>query len=526
MLFKIIIFVTSKKATVGRWRLGRLVSCEDFSNEQAGHDLFCLYLRKYPNIPIHLIVDAVEEDFRLESMPHATGSARTEMVGRKLNQLYRNTSYRTAQFVGREADKRRDDRFLFMGLTNPELVAPWMGAIEDLQSPLAGVYLRPSVSQLLVKALKLKDADLLLMTRQSAGLRQTYFSNQHLRVSRLTPLSGMDVQQIETLYVTETEKTRLYLISLRMMSRESRLHVVFPTAEPVNEDLVSQLEASQGVSCTIIGPAELARSVGLNLDWLKRFPDLLHMHMLAKYNCPGNLATAQQTHHYQVHNLRLGINLGSLAAVTGVAAIAIYNLVTATDLQQQVLEAKAQTHQQERLYEEVSSNFPQTPLPGNDLKVATELFDRINAVAKNPQRMMQVVSEAMDQQREIQLDRLRWKLSENANDKDDDSKVNAVADSGSAPPPPPSPTGLYEIGFVDGEIGNFAGDYRTAIDSVNRLAAALKKNKAVEQVTVLQQPVNTSSQASLQGSTLDLQAQQLPAAKFKLKIILKAEAAK
>lgn len=524
MLLKIVIFITSRKATVGRWRLGKMVSCEDFSNDEAGHDLFRQFLRQHPSIPIQLIVDAVEEDFRLESMPHAFGGARKEMVGRKLNQLYRNTSYRTAQFVGRETDKRRDDRFLFMGLTNPDLLAPWVSAIEDFQAPLAGIYLKPSVSQLLVKALKLKDADLLLMTRQSAGLRQTYFSNQNLRVSRLTPLSGLDVRQIEKLYITETEKTRLYLISLRMMSRESRLHVVFPTAEPVNEDLISQLEASQNVSCNIIGPTELARSIGLNLEWLKRFPDLLHMQMLAKHSCPGNLAPAQLMRHYQVHNLRLGINLSSVAAVLGALAIAMVNLIGTTGLNQQKQEALAQTQQQERLYDEVSRNFPKTPLPGNDLKIAVALAERINDINRNPRRMMQVVSEALNSQSEIQLRQVRWKLTEDANAKDDEGKGSATADAGSTPPAP-SPTGLYEIGFIDGEISNFTGDYRAALDSVNRLVEAIKKNPAVEQISILQQPVNTSSLASLQGSTLDQQAQQLPAALFKLKIILKAAVA-
>lgn len=523
MLFKTVIFVTSQKATVGRWRMGKLVSCEAFANDSAGHDGFRHFLIQHPNAPIYMIVDVVEEDFRLESMPHTSGRSRTEMTERKLSQLYRNTVYRTAQFVGRETDKRRDDRFLFMGLTNPDLIAPWTSAIADLQVPLAGVYLRPSVSQLLVKTLKLKDADLLLMTRQSAGLRQTYFSNQHLRVSRLTPLAGMDERQIEKLYVTETEKTRLYLISLRMMSRESKLHVVFPTAEQVNEGFIRQLEAGQGVSCNIIGPADLARSIGLNPDWLKRFPDLLHMHMLARHSCPGNLAPAAQMHHYQVHNLRLGINLASMAAVAGAAAIAGINLVNTADLQQQLRDATAQTQTQDRLYEEVARNFPKTPLPGNDLKTAVDLAKKIDEINRNPQRMMQVVSSALDNQREVQLDRLRWKLTEDANAQDDDTKGNATAVAG-VTPPPASPTGLYEIGFIDGEIGNFTGDYRAAIDSVNRLVEALKQNKSVEQVTILQQPVNTSSQASLQGSTLDQQAQQLPAAKFKLKIILKSGA--
>jgi len=525
MFSKIILCVTSKQATVGLWRLGRLVSCTTFANSESGRDEFRQFLQHHPNAPIHLIADAVEEDFRLETMPHALGRARHEMVERKLNQLYRNTSYRTAQFIGREADKRRDDIFLFMSLTNPDIVAPWVTAAEELQVPLAGVYLLPVVSQLLIKELKLKNADLLLMTRQNAGLRQTYFSGQRLRVSRLTPLAGMDERQINKLYASETEKTRLYLVSLRMIARENKLHMVFPTAEYVDAGVIQQLEQTQGVSCNVIGAAELARRLGLSADLLKRYPDILHMQVLARSSLICNLAHARQTRHYQLHKLRIGINIASALCITGAAVVAAANLFSASDLNQKLQETAAQTRQQEKLYAEVASNFPKTPLSGNDLRVGVELAKKIDELNRTPQRFMQVVGDALDIQREIQLNRLRWKLSEDPNAKDDEEKGIAASGNATALPPPLHPSGLYEIGFIDGEISNFTGDYRAALASVNALAERLKQNKAVEQVVILQQPVNTSSFANLQGSTLDEQAQQLPSAQFKIKLILKPRSA-
>lgn len=522
MFSKIVLCVTSRQATVGLWRFGRLMSCTTFANNDSGRDEFRQFLRHYPNVPIQLIADAVEEDFRLESLPHASGRARNEMVERKLNQLYRNTSYRTAQFFGREADKRRDDLFLFIALTNPDIVTPWVTATEELQAPLTGVYLLPTVSQLLVKALKLKGADLLLMTRQNAGLRQTYFSGQHLRVSRLTPLAGMDERQIDKLYLSETQKTLLYLFnlfSLDMINRDYRLHLVFPTAEHVDAGLAQQLENREGVSCDIIGAEELARRLGLSADLLKRYPDLLHMHVLARQRPPSNLAPARQIRHYQLHQLRIGINVASATCASGAAIVAAVNLFSTADLGSQLKEAAIQTRQQEKLYDEVARNFPKTPIPGNNLKVAVNLAEKIDELHRTPQRLMQVVSEALDMQQEIRLNRLRWKFTEDAiakDDEDKDAKTNATA-------MPASPNGLYEIGFIDGEIGNFTGDYRAALDSVNALAERIKQNKSVEQVVILQQPVNISSLANLQGSTLDQQAQQLPPALFKIKIILKPE---
>lgn len=526
MIAKIVICVTAKQASVGLWRFQRLSFYTIFANDEAGHHAFRAFLRQHADMPIHLIIDTVEEDFRLETLPHTTRGTRKAMVERKLNQLYRNTGYRTALFVGREPDKRRDDRMLLMSLTNADIVAPWAAAIEQLQAPLAGAYLLPIVSQLLIRSLKLNKPDLLLMTRQGSGLRQTYFCGGYLRISRLTPLAGMDEHEIEQLYSNETEKTRLYLISLRMITRDSRLHLVFPTADAVDSQLGTRLESSQGVSCEVIAPAQLAQRCGLDVTLLHQYPELLHMQALASHTPIGNLAPARQTRQYQLHKLRFGIYAASTLCLTLAAAVAGANLLIAADLDRQLQAAAAETRRQEQLYDEVAKNFPKTSLPGRDLKTAVELAGQIGALNRTPQRMMQVVSAALDAQPEILLNRMRWKLTEDPAAQDEEEK--SVPAGGNIQPlasPPVAPSGFYETAYVDGEIRNFNGDYRYALESVYRLVEGLKQSKAVAQVAILQQPVNTSSLVNLQGSTLDEQAQQLPAAQFKIKLMLKPEAA-
>ena len=134
---------------------------------------------------------------------------------------------------------------------------------------------------------------------------------------------------------------------------------------------------------------------------------------------------------------------------------------------------------------------------------------------------MLVVSAALEQSPEVQLDRLRWVLTSDVNVKDDDNligtptaraKATQVAD----------PTKLSELGFLTAEISNFNGDYRGALNSVNQFIATLKKDKRVTAVEVLQEPVNVSSYVDLQGSTADEQSTQKQPALFKLKVILNA----
>ena len=136
---------------------------------------------------------------------------------------------------------------------------------------------------------------------------------------------------------------------------------------------------------------------------------------------------------------------------------------------------------------------------------------------------MQVLSGAFDQQPEIQLARLRWLLSNDANMKDDEGSVAAIPTGGPDVQPinAGDPLTLLEVGFINAEIKDFTGDYRAAINSVTRFVALLKSNPAVEQVVVLQEPVNVSSFANLQGSTNEESSTERLPAVFKLRLVLK-----
>jgi len=89
----------------------------------------------------YLIADAIEEEYRLESLPHTSGNARAELLERKLNQFNRNNLFRTAHFINQDKDKRKDDNFLFVALSNAEFLQGWMSVVQVNQVPLVGLYL-------------------------------------------------------------------------------------------------------------------------------------------------------------------------------------------------------------------------------------------------------------------------------------------------------------------------------------------------------------------------------------------------
>ena len=181
---KLVLCATADHLLAGLWHAGKLQDNQSFNNDESGHAAFAEFLQQHMATPLYLIADAVEEDYRLEKVPHTSGAAKRELISRKLNQFYRGLDYRTAHFVNREQDKRKDDRYLFVALNNADFLQDWMKVIQALNAHLAGVYLLPMLSQVLVKQLKLMSPHILLCEKLSSGLRQTYLHNGRLRMSR------------------------------------------------------------------------------------------------------------------------------------------------------------------------------------------------------------------------------------------------------------------------------------------------------------------------------------------------------
>ena len=517
MLSKIVLCALPNRLTAGLWRMGRLVSCQSFIPDEQGLKAFAEFLNRHQHAPIHLIADAVEEDYRIESLPHTFGAARKALLDRRLNQLYRTTVYRAASLIAREKDKRKDDIFLFQALNNPECIAPWMEVIQHLHLPLAGVYLLPLVSQFLLDKLKLKNPHILLTDRQASGLRQTYFQDGKVRVSRLAPAPSLAEGEAADIYAAETEKTRLYLLSQRLIGRDTKLSLLVLSAGKEGDAVCQQIGAEQGMECMALDSVALGRRLGLREQALGEYPELLYMQLIAKCGIPVNLAPAAQTKGHVVYQVRNGIILASLGIFLAGLLMSANSFMNSLEHKARMDEAVLQTRMQERMYEEVAKNFPVTPLSGDQLRIAVELHQAILDNARDPERMMRTLAAAMDVAQDIELKRLRWVQTPDINLPDDAAKAASQPGAGMG-----AATGLlYELSFVEGEIRRFSGDYRAALESVNRFAELLRKDAGVQQVEILQQPVNVSSQFNLQGSTLDAQAQQIPAANFKLKIVLK-----
>jgi hypothetical protein len=508
---KILISIAAEQGTVARWRNGRLGACQSFGNDEAGWAAFESYLKSVKGIPAYIMVDAVEEDYRFETLPHARGRDRQQLVTRKLKQLYRNTPYCSAWMQGRDVGKRKDDVYLFAALTNPDMLFGWVQALARRQTPLVGIYTLPVVSVALAERLKLKAQNLLLVSQHASGLRQTVLREGKLRLSRLTRLEAASGESRVSAYAEEIQNTRLYLHALKVMTLDEHMTVALLDQDDSLRDL-GELLRKRFVNTHVerLTRHDIVDRLGIAPEVLVHGRAAVYLHVLGQ-RVPGcNLAPGGLLAHYHRYQARRAIHAASAAVALAAMFWGGSNLWQRSELNLESERLRTATIIEQQKYESVTQQFPKAPTSAANLKKTVELAERIRAESRTPERALVRVSRALDDSPGIFLRTILWK-----------SGAPDVSD-GSAPSPVSS-AARQEHAVIDAEIRPFKGDYRSAIAAIDNFVERLSKEKGVAAVRVLQLPINVSQTSVLSGNTAKETQVQTATAQFQLELSLKPD---
>jgi hypothetical protein len=517
MADKLLISVTAEQVTAGISRNGKLGACQVFLNDAQGREDFDRFLARLRNAPALVLLDVVEEDYRFEMLPHATGRDRSELLDRRLRQLYRNTPYCGALHQGRDTGKRRDDQYLFFALLNPDLLEIWLTQIRAHDLPVAGVYLLPVVAEPLAQKLAPDTANLLLVSRHPSGLRLTFFRHGKLRVSRLTQVEGNDPRGRIAAYTEEIANTRLYLHAMRVMTLDEHLSVVALDRDGslggMEQAVAREIANAQAV---VIGAEDIAQHTGVPAAVVNDAPDALYLHQLGAQPARGNLAPEPVTERFHIYQLRRALYAAAaLAAVVSFAWLGL-NAYQIYDLKSQQAHAAVQTTDYQRRYQEVTRHYPAAPTSADNLVQAVQVADRLRATKRSPEAAMTALSHGLDQYANIRLKSLGWKYS----NRDYDTAGGARKADAPGAGAPGTPTGRRQSAFVDAEIQPFNGDYRTALDTIEAFAETLRKDPSIDAVKVVALPLNVSPGTALSGSTAE-SVSRATNAPFRLNVVFK-----
>jgi hypothetical protein len=156
-----------------------------------------------------------------------------------------------------------------------------------------------------------------------------------------------------------------------------------------------------------------------------------------------------------------------------------------------------------------------------------EIAQALQQASRDPERLMAVVSRALDASPDIVLTRLRWLHNAlHGGDQDESGGAKPASTGRAAPSPtdgPISSPAVGEAAYLEGEVVPFHGDYRSGIASIEAFASKLRRDNAVAEANILHLPLDVDPASSLAGSTLNGNTA-TGGAKFKIKIVLRARA--
>ncbi len=511
-----VLLLTGGQMVVYHWRSGQLSEGIEYPADEHGLRAFNDYLSKSPLLPTYLLVDLVEEEFRQETIPHVFGADRRALLRTRQTRLFRDARYAGAISQGREAEGRRDDIILFTALIRPELLAPWLSPLIKAKVPLAGIYSVPVLTPTLLPKLPTTNRYVLLVTLQaSGGLRQTFLSDGHLKISRLAMAPRLDPAQHSSYVLTEVEKLRRYLYSLRMLEPGDTLDVVLLTGGSLAQDLRTQSSDSHDLKFIVHDINEIAKGFKLNGDLTGAYADPLFAHVLAKETPANHYARPDDTKYIRHYRARTSMSAASILALLGSIGFAGFHFVESAFIKGEAGQLSAQALFYEERYRVGHEGLLETykkaglkqvvaqPL---ELRQAVQAVDVLKQYKADPFPLLVKLSEGLDRFEKIKVERIDWATSL-------DPKAE-IAEGGGLKPRangfrsvpsvvPQTNNGVfYQMARIAGRIEPFDGDYRGALDRVNRFAATLLALDDVSEVRLTRLPFDASSRRRLAGSAV------------------------
>jgi hypothetical protein len=500
------LFISAHKVAVYHWHDSDIVSSYLFDINEEGREYFNRYLDETVNSPFYILVDVFEEEFRRETIPHVFGPDRQALLSRKLGRLFRDTPYTHSIMQGREEGGRRDDKLLLTAVTNPSLIKPWVQMLSEHKTPIAGVYSVPLLVSSLLKARPEATKHTLLVSLQSiSGLRQTFIQEGELRISRLVQMPRYGTTPYAPYIADEIEKIQRYVNSLRIIPEDEPLDIVFLLTGDLLKESKELYEDNELVKYHLIDINELAEQAKLNTRVKTPFSDQLFVsHLLRK--APSNqYAEPSERRYFSMRNMRFSMLAVSLLLMLASVFWSGYNLVSGLSYKQQSTAAELRRQFYSTRYDMARARLPETPVEPLDLQHAVELSESLNKYKTSPLQMLQVLSRGLNKYSTIKLDNIDWvtTIDPNVNVGGSTQSNSGAQNNIGFSNVNTAETGylFYHVSFIEGHLDPFDGDFRQAIESINKFAEELRKQKSAYDVSIITLPLDVSSSTNMQGNT-------------------------
>jgi hypothetical protein len=499
------LFLSNTQLIAFQVEKGQLIEHGRFALDDEGAVALAGFLDAWKEAVFSLLVDVVEEDFQLESIPHLGRSDRNDLLARRLDQNYRTTPYRRA-FVQKFAKSGEQDKLLLSALT---LVAPIDAIVNVLlakQIVLQGIYSAALLAGEMMHRSGLGLTHYLLVSfTPGGGMRQSYLAADGLKFSRVSSLPEdvnlQDSERLAEVIVVEALRARQYLSTLRLLGREDKLQlaVLAPSGMDYQPAIIQRLTGS--------GEAAQFVPSDVPLDLLTHKLHLPHADSLLQILCSWLELHPPVNHYGQGRHLiystwrKRGIWLrwASLACLFWAFVWSGLAVLEAREIQASINQSLKKTGQiGERLRRfNLLLKQSQASDPAA-MKGAVELYTKEFLTWPDMEHQAQQVSRVLLDFPELVLGELRWQSGRAPIDPANQAEAMDAS----------APAALPVVLELKGRVEPFDLQYRQALASVERLSTRLSGLPGVK-VQALTLPLNTSSKSAVEGKMLTLDSQRV-----------------
>lgn len=493
----------------------KLTYIQHFQSDTEGQQQFAEYIRQDPRTSVAWLVDTTQEGYQINFLPHVFGWDRYNLLMLKKQRLFEYTPYSYAVIQGRESQGRRDDRVLFMALNSAALLQPWLDIVLSQGIPITSICSLPLLSQCLLKYFPESPHTLLVthaprMSAYSAqGLRQSFFLNHQLQLSRLIPLDIENTSIYADYVIDQVVKTQRYLESARLLPVNANLSVVLLTQPPLSQLLNKQLShyKNEELQFHLIDSRELASQIGIETEETPLHVHHLVIPQLTRWWTPNHYARFTEIRYLFYGRFRFALYMLSaliLASSVAMSGMNIQNVLKVQQDKQKLLLEKANVKGElNRL------QIPSLPADVRFIRNIVDIGRYLEAQHISPEEMWIDVSSVLTQHVELKINHLEWgigKVSEEIFQTALSAKYLGEKQPSTDEKKSTVEQKMDEGDFLEGmrlygEVESFYGDYQIALEKYNKFIRDLKNfGKKTWTINPLISPYQKGAQKIIKGT--------------------------
>lgn len=484
-----------------------------FADSDEGLEQFDAYLAENAELTSFVIVDVIEEEFAIDTIPKIGMRDRSALIQRRLQRRFPRSPYRLAVYQGKQ--KRSSDEAIAVhsAVSNHELLDPWLQIILRHETPLTGIFSVPLMAANVVKQFYKKSHPVLFLTQhQQQKLRQVFMQKGQVQSARLSQSPAIGDAEYAEFVVTEIQRSRRYLERSRLLSSIEQLDVCMIADSDLAEKILDCAQSNSPLQFHFVDPELAAARVGIESPLRQGRMESLYLAAAYRNRPKHSYAVSGESRFWHMRRLRHAIIGTAIAASAICSLFASLFLSDAWFLRNQSRQIEDQVTRLTETFRRENERFDPIKADSHEMKLAVDTGDYILSNRLPVPWVMQQVGLVMGDYPDVQILTLGWTAEAAA------PSVNAPRQRTGEQMPVQVPAISAVSAEITAKIVPFDGNMRRAFTRIDQLVADLSAHTAFSQVVAVEYPLDASPHSSISGEILA--KAQAETANFRLRLRL------